>query len=473
MGYDVVIVGVGSAGSVLAGQLSANPNRTVLGIEAGPAYTADTRPESVQRLDRPFDPAHDWAHEAQTVDGRTLPYTRGRVVGGSSTINAGMALRAVPDDVDAWGVDGWRWADLLPHFVAIEHDRDFVAPYHGTAGPVPIMRHTSEELGGLHAAFVERGGDLGFGYVADQNAPDSRGGVGPVPMNRDGRQRVSAADAFLYPVLDRPNLTLWGDALVEHIVLSGGRAVALDVLRGGVRERVEAGEIVLCGGVIQSPALLLRSGLDHPGIGANLSDHPACPVHLTPRDEVERRGPGMRGILRVPSPVTGRPFGLWMVLTAASPVPTLPGTAPTFLPSLYLSPQEVGTRGRVSLADDGDVRIDWPFLDDPATIAELRAGVRLAAELVVDGALAKLLSGLHVDLDLADAAAIDAFVRANHQAFLHGSGTCALGDVVDEQLRVRGVDGLRVCDTSVFPTVPRANPNLTVMAVAHRAATFF
>src|SRR5687767_3681463 len=130
MRADVVIVGAGSAGSVLAGRLSERASRSVLVVEGGPVYTADTLPDSIRRLSRPLDPSHDWGDVADSVDGLQLAYTRGRVAGGCSAINATMALRAVPGDIDDWGVDGWRWDDLLPHFVAIEHDRDFKAPYH-------------------------------------------------------------------------------------------------------------------------------------------------------------------------------------------------------------------------------------------------------------------------------------------------------------------------------------------------------
>jgi choline dehydrogenase len=265
-------------------------------------------------------------------------------------------------------------------------------------------------------------------------------------MNRSGRDRVSAADAWLYPALSRPNLTVRGDTAVARVVVEAGRAVAVETAAG---ERIAAGEVVLCGGVLQSPALLLRSGIDRPGIGENLSDHPSVPVPLVLDHEPEKGAPSIQTMLRLPSPVPGRPFDLQLF--------------PTPYGVLYAAPQSVDRRGRVVPTGDGGVRIEWPFLDDDRCAGELRAGVRLAAE-VAEGRIA-------LEIDLADDAAVDAYVREAHRAFLHGCGTCAMGDVVDADLRVQGVDGLRVCDTSVIPVVPRANPNLTVLAVADRAAT--
>jgi choline dehydrogenase len=414
--WDVVIVGGGTAGSVLAGLLD---DRSVLVLEAGPVYTAETLPESIRLLSKRLLPEHDWAHEATSAGG-AIPYTRGRVAGGSSSINATMAFRPVPVDVDGWGVPGWGWADLAPHLDAVE-------------ARMPLARFAvPDELTPTQAWFTDRALELGHPYEPDHNDPATSGGIGPIPMNRRGRERVSAADAFLYPALGRPGLEVRGGVTVERVLVEGRRAVGVE-LAGG--ERIDAGEVLLCGGVLQSPLLLRRSGVDLPGIGANLSDHPSVPV---PVRAEPAEGPTVQVMLRT--------NGLDLMV-----FPTTGGV-------LYASPQSVDARGAVH---EG-VRIDWPFLDDERCRRELREGVRIIREIAADRWL--------LDLDVSDDAAVDAYVRAEHRAFLHGCGTCALGAVVDPELRVVDHDGLRVCDTSVIPTVPRANPNLTVLAVASKAA---
>jgi len=424
----VVIVGGGLAGCVLAAKLSEDGDRRVLVLEAGPAYTAASLPESIRLLSQALLPEHDWAHEADSA-GRRIPYTRGKVVGGSSAVNATMAFRPSPADVDGWGVDGWSWDDLLPHLVAVERDLQFGArPWHGDAGPLPITRFADDELTGTQAWFAERCRELGAPVVDDHNDPATAGGVGAIPMNRSGRERVSAADAFLYPALDRPNLEVRGGAHVDRVVLDGRRAVGVEV----AGERVGAGEVVLCGGVIQTPLLLWRSGVDHPAIGTNLSDHPSVPVTV----EVEpAKGPTVQVMLRTD--------GLDLMV--------FPTTGGVF----YASPQSVDVRGRVH----PDGRIDWPFLDDPRCMDQLRDGVRRIVDIAEGRA--------QVPED------VDAHIREAHGAFLDGCGTCALGEVVDPDLRVVGHEGLRVCDTSIIPTVPRANPALTMFGVAHRAADLF
>ncbi len=439
--WDVVIVGAGSAGCVLAAELSREPGRRVLVIESGPAYPPDRLPDDVAWLTHPYEPHHLWGDQAESGSQR-IPYARGRLVGGSSAINNTMAFRPVPADVDGWAVDGWGWADLLPHFVAIEHDLDVAAPWHGTDGPLPIVRYRDDELADLQRWFRDRCLELGYPWEPDFNDPGTTGGIGAIPMNRDGARRVSAADAWLHPALERPNLGLRAGCDVERIAIEGGRAIG--VMVDG--ELVRAGEVVVAAGVIGSPALLARSGVAHPDLGTHLSDHPSAPVRLRP---VDPDG------FAVPTPVA--PV---QVLLRAEGLDTMVFALPSG--TVMASPQGVATTGRVLPTSDGGARIDWSFLGDPACRADLRRAVRMAADIAGDRRQA--------DVDLADDDALDAYVNRWHRSFVHGCGTCGLGRVVDPELRVEGVDGLRVGDASVVPVVPRANPNLTVLAVAHRAA---
>ena len=437
-GWDVVIVGAGSAGCVLAAELSRDESRRVLVLEAGAGHPPDALPADIASIAVPYEDHHQWGDAAESAAGVMLPYARGRVVGGSSAINSTMAFRPPPTDVDGWGLPGWGWADLLPHFVAIEHDRDLAAPWHGADGPLPVVRHRDDELSEPQRWFVERALALGFPAVTDHNDPTTTGGIGAIPMNRQGTRRVSAADAWLHPALDRPNLELRADSPVERIVVQHGRATGV-VVAG---ETIPAGEVVVCAGAIATPLLLRRSGLDDPAIGENLSDHPSVPVRIAPP----------------PEPVTG--VSPLQVMLRAHDLDTM--VFPINSGVVFASPQTVATRGRVASHPDGSPRIVWPFLDDPECRRALRRALRLAWELAGDRR--------RDDLTVADDAALDAYVTRFHRAFLHACGTCAMGTVVDAELRVAGVDGLRVCDASVLPVVPRVNPHLTVLAVAHRAA---
>ncbi len=438
--WDVVIVGAGSAGCVLAAELSRDPARRVLVLEAGPSHAEGPLPDDIASLTVPYRPHHLWGDDDISSGGQLLPFPRGRVVGGSSAINNTMAFRPSPRDVDGWGLAGWRWSDLLPHLVAIEHDLDFAAPWHGDSGPLPIVRPGDDELTELQIWFGGRCRELGFPAEADHNDPTTNGGVGPIPMNRRGTRRVSAADAWLYPALGRPNLELRSQVEVQRVEIRSGRAVG--VVAGG--ELVPAEEVVVCSGVIGSPVLLERSGVAHPELGHNLSDHPSVPVRLE-TDPVEPAPsvPSTQMVLRTADLRT-------MVFPMASGF-------------LFASPQSVASRGRVSTRADGSVAVDWPFLDDPACRQDLRAALRLAWSIAGE----RRRGGA---LDLDDDAAVDAYVDRRHRPFLHGAGTCAMGRVVDTELRVEGTAGLRVCDASILPTVPRANPNITILAVAHRAA---
>lgn len=394
MPFDVVVVGGGSAGCVLAARLSDEPDRHVCLLEAGPAWGPGELPADVRSLRKRFDPAHDWGDEAVSGD-RRLPYTRGRLLGGGSAVNATMAFRPLPADVDAWG-HGWSWADLAPAFDDVERH-------------LPLVRWPRHEWTELQRAFVERCVAAGYGD-----------GVEAIPMNRRGLDRLSAAEAFLHPVWERPNLTVRGDAEVVHV---GDGWVGL-----ADGERIEAGEVWVSAGVVGTPRLLWRSGIDHPDLGRHLSDHVSVPLPLRP--DLADRGPTLQVVLRYGADLDR------MLFPVGGPAPVI-----------YSSPQASDLRGRVT--PDG---IEWPFAADPA-VAE---GLAVAREIAGDWAAVEPGDG---------------YIEREHRAFLHGCGTCAIGRVLDGELRVDGHPRIRVGDASAIPTVPRVNPNLTVMALASRIAT--
>src|SRR5690606_17875486 len=236
--FDVVVLGAGSAGAVVAARASEDPNLSVLIVEAGPDYARIT--------DTPYDLVnsyhnsvtdHDWKHAYQpTAEAPSTAFPRGRVTGGSSAVNTSIALRGVPEDYDGWAEQGnteWAWEKVLPAFKRLERDLDYPDdPHHGDAGPILIRRYPHDELTETHQAWMQTAENLGYPRLDDQNAPDGSG-YGPQPMNKLARLRVSTAIGYLAPARVRPNLTVRGDTHVRRLVVEGGRVVAAEVERVG------------------------------------------------------------------------------------------------------------------------------------------------------------------------------------------------------------------------------------------------
>lgn len=481
---DVLIVGAGSAGAVVAARLSEDRDRSVVLAEAGPDHGSDATPELISGLSvfgALSAPQRVWANIVATATSRSEPvlYPRGRGVGGTSAVNAMLALRGVPEDYDHWARDlgcaGWGWRDLLPVFDRVEDDGAIASDQ--PSRPIPLTRFRWDEWGPLDRAFVRAALSLGYDWCPDDRVLGVTG-IGPAAFTiRDGK-RVSTNDAYLEPARSRPNLTILGNTTVDRLAIDGRRVVGA-LTTGG--DFLQSKDLILSAGTIHSPAILLRSGIGPEigrPVGHNLIDHPAALITLSLRDEARidwSRDRVTSAILRYSSGFAGAGDSDMQIFPLGA---ALGDSSQGFLGAAAM---KVFSRGSVRLGPDplGPPLIELRLLADERDRIRLRDGLKRLMRLVELPALQDVctdaVAGWQTLESLSDDESIDVWLDANVSPCAHAVGTCRMGSrddpaaVVDPECQVIGFDGVRVIDASVMPDIPRANTHLTTVALAERA----
>jgi choline dehydrogenase len=480
----IIVVGGGTAGAVLAARLSERPTLSVTLLEAGcdhEAYDAGVLDPALASAAWTGATTPSIVTPMQTASGGVIPMLQGRLLGGTSALNGLATVRGMPEDYDGWaasGLDGWGWKDVAATFIAAERDVDFESsPIHGHAGPLPVRRWRLEEISRAQRAYYDGLLEIGEPRVADLNDPSQLPGVGvfPVTIDDEGR-RVTTSLAYLTAdVRARANLHVRTSCEVDRVEIEDARATGVTLVSG---ERIEADEVVLCAGALWSPFLLLRSGV---GPADHLTEHAIAvhadlPVGATMSDHlgpgIPYRHAGPRGGVAGPAQVllVGASNGT-DVDYHAFPIAPVPGEGDTeFVMAVFLL--RSSGRGSVRL---GDSRDDGPAVAAPPLPDDAEERLRHAFDRLARWERSAAARALGCEpLVPHDLDAPDAVARALERAVLsygHMTSTCPMGTVLDADCRVRGIDGLRVSDASVMPTIPSGNTYLGCVMVAERVAS--
>ena len=515
--YDDIIVGAGSAGCVLANRLSQQPTRKTLLLEAGGKdwHPYIHMPAGLSKL---VHMQHlNWGYETEPephLGGRRLYWPRGKVLGGSSSINAMCYARGHRRDYDRWaalGNVGWSYADVLPYFLQAENQERGASEYHGSGGPLNVadLRHTNI----LSERFLSAAAELGYPLNDDFNGPSQRG-FGYYQVTQKGGKRWSTAQAYLAPARARENLTVVTQAMVQRVLFDGKLACGVEYVVDGDLIRAEAGRVTLCGGAINSPQLLMLSGIgpadqlrEHgidvvshrDEVGKNLQDHlDVCTLYESLRpvtyDHPNELAVGLQYLLFHRGIGTSNIAEAGGFVVSSHAADDWPDLQFHFVPAmlddhgrnrlegngftLHACALRPASRGHITLASadpQAAPRICANYLSAEEDLAPMIEAVKLSRQLLQAKSFDEFRGREVFPGDEAmDDAAISAFIRKKAETIYHPVGTCRMGSdqdsVVDPQLRVRGVEGLRVVDASIMPTLTSGNTNAPTVMIAEKAA---